>query len=320
MRGAISQDEADGALPGIRTTQDTGVLAEPPVYVPVSPGALPELSPLDATDEQDGELAGEVAPAEAEQPEQPENTAAEADQIPTGTVRAETIDSENDLPLDEGAERVEAIEGLDRIIDDRPFDAPGIRMGTFILKPTLEQGITATSNADFSTTGESAVLSETIMRLNAASDWATNSATIDAYGIYRKTISGDEVEDGAGGVDAVLELDLDNDYRAAGRLGYAIAPESATSPVVIVGAVSEPLRQTLTGSLELEKDVGKARFGITGGVNRDSYGDAELEGGGNAVAAGPQRDALFRRAARRIRDFACYHALRRSRDRAQPLR
>ena len=278
LRGAISQDEVDAALAGDQTA-DTGVLAQPPVYVPVSPGALPDPSLLDAADGQDDTAMGEAAPAEAAQPEQPENTAAEADQTATGTVRAETIDSENDLPLDEGAERVEAIEGLDRTIEDKPFDPPGIRMGTFILKPTLEQGVTATSNADFSTTGGSAVLSETILRLNAASDWATNSLVIDAYGIYRKTLSGDEVEDGAGGVDAVLELDLGNDYRATGRLGYAAAPESATSPVIIEGTVSEPLRQTLTGSLEFEKDVGKARFGITGGVNRDSYGDAELESG-----------------------------------------
>ncbi len=277
LRGSVWEDPADAVLLDNQTTEDTGVLGEPPVYVPVSPGAVPDLSTLDGTSEQVGASSSEITPAE---PAQPENTAVEADQTPTGTVRAASVDSQNDLPLDEGAERVEAIEGLERTIEDRPFDPPGIRMGTFILKPTLEQGVTATSNADSSATGESAVLSETILRLNAASDWATNSAVIDAYGIYRKTISGDEVEDGSGGVDAVLEFDLGNDYRATGRLGYAIAPESATSPVVIVGAASEPLRQTLTGSLELEKDVGKARFGVTGGVDRNSYGDAELEGGG----------------------------------------
>jgi hypothetical protein len=36
----------------------------------------------------------------------------------------------------------------------------------------------------------------------------------------------------------------------------------------------------LNGSLGLEKEAGKALFGITGSVSHDSYGDAELEGGG----------------------------------------
>ena len=63
--------------------------------------------------------------------------------------------------------------------------------------------------------------------------------------------------------------------RSATRSG----PESAESPV-IVGAASEPLRQILVGTLGLEKDVGKARFAVTGIVNRNTFGDAELESGG----------------------------------------
>ncbi len=89
LRGAISGDEADAAQLGDQTTADAGVLAEPPVYVPVSPGALPDPSPLGVTDGQEDASSGEVTPAEAAQPE---NTAAEADQTPTGTVRAATID------------------------------------------------------------------------------------------------------------------------------------------------------------------------------------------------------------------------------------
>ncbi len=92
------------------------------------------------------------------------------------------------------------------------------------------------------------MLSETTLRLNAASDWATNSAAIDAFGTFRKTLSGEEVDDLEGGIDAELNIDLADDYRARGTFTYSLAPESASSPVVIPDTVEEPYTQTVGGN------------------------------------------------------------------------
>jgi hypothetical protein len=280
LRGALTSGDPDPVL----LAQQNIAQADPPTYVPVSPGALPDEPAAGASnpdDAQPGDNEGQatraVTPATSTARTQ---SAEETDETPTGTVREPTIDSLEDQPLDPGAERVQAIEGRDREVEDNPYEAVGIRFGTFILKPTIEQGVTVTSNADSSADGEEAVLSETVLRLNAASDWATNSATIDAFGIFRKTLSGQEVDDLEGGVDAVLDLDLADDYRARGTFTYSLAPESASSPVVIPDTIEEPYAQTVGGTLGFEKDVGKARFGITGGISNDSYGDADLVGGG----------------------------------------
>ena len=99
------------------------------------------------------------------------------------------------------------------------------------------------------------------------------------------------MDDVAAGVDAELELELGNEYRARGTFTYSAAPESAASPVVIVGAADEPIRQTIGGALGLEWDVGKARFAVTGGIEHDSYGDADLEGGG--VLSQKDRDSTL---------------------------
>jgi hypothetical protein len=194
--------------------------------------------------------------------------------------RAPTFNAEEKQPLDRGAERTGSIKGRDRKPEDDPFAAVGIRAGSFILRPTLEQGVTATSNADSSFNGSSAMLSETTLRLNAVSDWRQHSAGADGNLTYRKTLSGQEVEDVRGRVEGTLNLDLDHDLSAIGKLGYEAAPESASSPVVIEGTVSQPLRQTLDGSLGIEKKVGKARFGLTGAVEHDIFGDAKLSSGG----------------------------------------
>jgi hypothetical protein len=280
LRGSLIADE-----PQLIPEENTAQAETAPLYEPVSPGAVPEQSAptLPNTLADQDELPEDGGAEGAEQTEASSAQTAEGqetDQNPTGTVRQPTIDSLERQPLDPGAERVQAIEGLNRPVEENPYEAPGIRFGTFILKPTIEQGVTATTNADSSADGSDAVLSETALRLNAVSDWASHSATVDTYGTFRRTLSGQEVDDVTGGVDAELELELGKEYRARGTFAYSAAPESAASPVVIVGAADEPIRQTVGGTLGLEKDMGKARFGITGGILHDSYGDADLESGG----------------------------------------
>jgi hypothetical protein len=292
---AYGQD-ANGLRGGLAVDDVIEGRSEPlPAYVPVSPGALPDAAPADPADTfDDGDSTGREQAATGATAQQRETAVAPAeqtDETTTGTVREPTIDSVEDDPLDPGAERAQAIEGLEQLAEDNPYDAVGIRWGSFILKPTLETGLTATSNADSSANGSAAVLSETTLRLNAASDWASNSAEINAFGTFRKTLSGEQVDDVEGGVDAVLELELGNEYRARGTFEYSIIPESAASPVVIPDTIEEPYTQTVGGTLGLEKDVGKARFAVTGGISHDAYGDADLEGGG--VLSQKDRDSTL---------------------------
>jgi hypothetical protein len=106
-----------------------------------------------------------------------------------------------------------------------------------------------------------------------------HSATLDAYGNFRKSISGEDYDDTRAGLDGTLNLELTDDTRARATIGYLRQPEDASSPVVIEGTASEPWRQTFSGSLGLVKDAGKARYGITGRVEHDDYGDADLSDG-----------------------------------------
>ena len=175
--------------------------------------------------------------------------------------------------------------------EDDPFAAPGIKLGTFVLRPTLEQGLTATSNADGSSGGRSAVLSETALRFFATSDWRENSAVVDGYGIFRNTLSGQKINDAQGRIEGQLNVDLDNELRAIAKLGYEAVPESASSPDAIAGVTSQPLRQTVDGSLGIEKNVGKMRYTLTGAVTHDFYGDAKLSDG--TVLSQKDRDSTL---------------------------
>jgi hypothetical protein len=304
LAGAQDQTAQAGA-----TTQSD---APAPTYQPASPGAVLDddtapatgsiFDPPEATDDPFAETPAPVPPrrpsSERQRTADQDEAEAAVEKTAATTVtttydtdtdgtdqdatnrRAVTIDSADRQELDPGAERAEAIEGRDRKAEDDPFAATGIKLGSFVIRPTLEQGLTASSNADSSADGKPALLSETTLRFNAVSDWRENSAVIDGYGTFLKTISGDEIQELRGRVDGTLNVDLDNDLRAIAKLGYEAAPESASSPVVVEGTIEQPVRQTIDGSLAVEKDAGKMRFALTGAVERDIYGDAKLSTGG----------------------------------------
>lgn len=193
--------------------------------------------------------------------------------------RALTIDSVDRQKLDAGAERTAAIEGRNKKPEDDPFSATGVKWGSFVIRPTIEQGLTATTNGDSSSAGTSALLSETALRFTAASDWRENSATIDGYGIFRETVSGYPVHDAQGRIEGQLNVDLDKELRAIAKLGYEAVPESASSPDAIAGVSTQPLRQTIDGSIGVEKAVGKMQYTLTGAITHDFYGDAKLSDG-----------------------------------------
>ncbi|MFD1198938.1 outer membrane beta-barrel protein [Brucella gallinifaecis] len=161
-----------------------------------------------------------------------------------------------------------------------PFAPVGIRAGNFILRPSLEQGIRATSNGDNSSTGSGAVLSETTLRVNAESDWGRHQAKIDAAGTLSKSISGQDVSEPRVDIQGNLRFDLSNETTLNAGAGYKLRRESASSPNGVTDALKRPLLHTIHGSLGIERDTGLLFGRATGRVERETYGDAELSSGG----------------------------------------
>jgi hypothetical protein len=226
-----------------------------------------------------------------EEPVAPEEPAAEEEEEGLATnTRAERIDAadeERNIRAEPENGRAEAIEGADIEPEDNPYAPLGLRVGTFNVTSTFEQGVTWTSNANYSPTPAPAFLSESALRLNAVSDWSRHSAVINAFGVYRKTIDGEEVTDPSIGFDATLNLDIREDLRAIAKAGYDLRPEAADSPVNVPGTGTRPLRHEMTGSLGVQKDVGKLRFAVTGEVERLGYDDA------GAVSQEERNSTLF---------------------------
>ena len=317
LRGEIAEDQIWQDIRSRRSPLDPAPTQQPDdnnnPYAPESTGAVPaeEAEPLDTTstlfpdpatdadtmgepDEPDAEPRG-VGQRDEEAVAPEEEVAAEEEEVEAPNARAERIDAEDEernVRAKPENGRAVAIEGAEAEAEDNPYAPLGLRIGTFNVTSTFEQGVTWTSNANYSTKPAPAVLSETALRLNAISDWSRHSAVINAFGVYRKSIDGEEVTEPSIGFDATLNLDIREDLRAIAKLGYDLRPESADSPVPLPVSVSRPLRHELTGSLGLEKDVGKFRFAVTGEIERLGYDDAKL-GGGGTLSQEERNSTLF---------------------------
>lgn len=209
-------------------------------------------------------------------------TAAREAPLTTGTVRTRSVDAadlERNVAARAQSERTMAIEALGRAPEQNPFDPPGLRAGTFLLRPALDQGIEWTSNATNTANGSSDFVSESTLRLDAASDWARHSASFSGYGTYRTSVTGTGYSEFRGAANAAATIELGSRFTLNSAIGYELAPEDASSPIAIVGTVDRPLRQTLSGSLGLEKTLGRLQFAATGSARRNTYGNATLSDG-----------------------------------------
>jgi hypothetical protein len=204
------------------------------------------------------------------------------DDTVTGTVplaAVDALDLERNLRVGSDASRINSIETARRLPDDNPYAPIGLRVGTFELFPSIEQGIGATSNADGGTDGESAVFSETIARFDLRSDWSRHEARLNGFGILRRDLSGADIRDTEAGLDGELRLDFAGGYEGRAAFSYLHRPESASSPVSLTSAASRPDRETLAGELGIGREVARLRLGLTANVTRDMFSDARLSDG-----------------------------------------
>ena len=206
----------------------------------------------------------------------------EAAQPPEGRAQPLSLDDPQDdasIRATPDNERVGAIEGRPPRPQEEAFAPPGIRTGSFLLRPQLEQGVGWTSNASGAAGGEASVFSETRLTLDARSDRARHAASVAADMSWRKSLSGEEIDEVEGGLSGRIDLDLAHELSAFAAAGYRVAPESASTPGTVAASVSRPLRHAIDASAGLSRDVGLLRLGLTGTLTREMFGDAELADG-----------------------------------------
>lgn len=180
-----------------------------------------------------------------------------------------------------------SVDGLRARPREDDGEAPGIRLGTFILRPTLTQKIMHERDR-YGDNTDRRTYSETVVEGTLQSDWSRHRLTVTGDGTIQKNISGEGQEDPSASLDAVLDLDLTSAMQGQLRAGYDFYREDRTDPNAIANATAQAGVHTFTGAASLTRELGRLRGTATADVSRTLYGDAELIDG--TVISGDERD------------------------------
>jgi hypothetical protein len=163
-----------------------------------------------------------------------------------------------------------------------PYEPTGIRVGTFILRPSITQNLGYEKRKSGSTS-TNRTFSETGFRGSLTSDWSRHQLTVNAEGIYQRNISGTGETEPRLRLNSDLRLDLSDDTVANITAGYDFERESSSDPNAIDGASAQSGVNTYTGGARVTRDFGLIRGTIGAEIERRTYGSATLSDGSKLI-------------------------------------
>jgi hypothetical protein len=174
--------------------------------------------------------------------------------------------------------RENAVDGLKATADGTRNDAQGIRVGSFVLRPS----ITETLGAEREINGKDSTTRYYLrsgLKASATSDWSLHQLKIDAEGTWDKTFSGQPEDDPEGKIEAELRLDLTDEMTGTLKAGYSLEREDISDPNAIANATTQSDVETYSASAAITRDLGVLRTTAGLEFNRYVYSAAVLDNG-----------------------------------------
>ncbi len=167
---------------------------------------------------------------------------------------------------------VDGGENLQRATE--PGQTPGIRLGTFLLRPSISQTINTEkqtntggpSRRNYLTTG---------IRGTLTSDWSRHALTVTGDGAWEKNFGSKNGEEPRARIEADLRLDLGEETTANLKAGYEFSREGTTDPNALTGAAVQGGEHRFTTGASIQRDFGKLRGLAALDLSRTVYTDAK---------------------------------------------
>lgn len=156
--------------------------------------------------------------------------------------------------------------------------APGVRVGSFILSPSLRQSL-GYESTQTGASKASRTYSETELKGTLTSDWSRHQLTVEGSGVFQKNIAGTGNESPEWNLDAALRLDAARDTTVTLNGGYNYQRESTTDPNSLTGASTQAPVQTFTGGVSVDRDFGRLKGTLSATASRAIYGSATYANG-----------------------------------------
>jgi hypothetical protein len=164
-----------------------------------------------------------------------------------------------------------------------PYEALGVRAGSFLILPAVELSTGYDSNPQHTPGGPGSSTFVVAPELHVRSDWPTNSFTADITGSYYWY-----------GNDGALSPPLDRPYlnsKLDGRIDvtrdtqillenrYIISTDNPGSPNIQAGLAKLPINQTVGGTAGVEEELGRFDATLKGTIDRTTYASSHFTDG-----------------------------------------
>jgi hypothetical protein len=224
-----------------------------------------------------------IDPASASRQETARTTPA-TDTITTGTIRPGSNPGD---PISEPADEATAlyddpqnpyeptVDGGENAASANGNEAPGIRIGTLTLRPSISQTLNH-ENKTFPNASTSRNYLTTGIRGTLTSDWSRHALTVTGEGAYQRNLGGSSAgEEPTANIGADLRLDLGDATQANLTAGYAFSREDTNDPNAVSGASVQGGEHVFTGGASIERNVGILKALAALDLSRTVYTDAK---------------------------------------------
>lgn len=175
--------------------------------------------------------------------------------------------------------RTETVNGQLRRRGPEPTEADGIRLGTFVLRPSLTQRIVSEQQSS----GDDRVFTQTDGRFDLRSDWSRHQLSVIGGGVFQENLSGEGATDPSAEIDTILRLDLGGPTTATLRAGYDFEREDDTDPNAVIGADAQASIHEFSAGAGLAREFGLIRGSVDVDAVRSLYGSARLADGSDVA-------------------------------------
>jgi hypothetical protein len=165
-----------------------------------------------------------------------------------------------------------------------PYDAEGMRVGTFILRPTVEVGVRYADDQFSKICDCFANKAESIFSLNAQSDWLRHSMNVEAKIKTHKKFSqqNDVAQSGLLHDDFRLGVNATADVTESDKLNVSVSVEQLREKDIAFSTLylaQRPLENTIDGKIGYDHDINKINLNANLNIIRATYTDARDDEG-----------------------------------------
>ncbi len=151
------------------------------------------------------------------------------------------------------------------------YDAVGVKVGSFLLYPSLTLFAEGTDNIDNAEHGSEGALGRVGLEVTAQSLWERHALTLGALGVFESYKTPTRKPDNDLSANADLTLDLADQTKLALGARFARSKEEANNPDLVASGGTASIETNYGFSATLDQGAGPLKLQLRGALDRESF-------------------------------------------------